>query len=126
MSRWTCLVFVLLTACNLGAKPDASGDFPNLFPKTPLSKDICLNDEDCVMSALQDGQCCPDPCGDRHLHHRDKHIKLVKHIEEICDPKVFSCPEAVCPEDATTQVGKCIEKRCVQVDALSTSEQPAP
>ena len=117
MNRLWLLALFMLQACSFGSRPSTDGSFSRLFPKTPLSNDLCLHDQDCVVSDLTDGNCCPEPCDPpANLFHRDRLSKLKAHIQQICEPDTFECTVAECVEPTVRYEGRCIEKRCVRIE----------
>ena len=114
---WVSTV-LLLSACTFGRNVDEHGQYPNLFPKTPLSESPCLEDQDCIVTHLIDGQCCADPpTAASNLYTRDQFQQLVAHQKEVCrDPQEpFSCTDHP-PTGHIDYVihGACVDQRCVK------------
>ena len=109
---WPCV------GCTFGPNVNEEGEYPRLFPKTPLSESPCLEDQDCVVTHLVDGQCCPDaPTSASNLYTRDQYRQLVAHQKEVCnDPQEpYTCPEH--PPAGHIEVviqGACVEQRCIK------------
>ena len=119
MSPGTFIVMLwIFTGCTVGPNVDEDGEYPRLFPKTPLSESPCLEDQDCVVTHLVDGQCCPDaPTSASNLYTRDQYRQLLAHQKEVCnDPKEpYTCPEH--PPAGHIEVvlqGACVEQRCIK------------
>ena len=109
---------LLFSACTFGRNVDEQGQYPRLFPKTPLSESPCLEDQDCIITHLIDGQCCADPpTAASNLYTRDQFQQLVAHQEEVCNDaqEPYTCPEHP-PQGHIETVfhGACVEQRCVK------------
>ena len=113
-------LLALLFGCPNSKMVNEDGEFSRLFPKTPLSEAPCLEDQDCVVTHLQDGHCCPGPIHNAsHLYTRDQFDRLVSHQAQICTESEadYTCPPAAAPPTHidTVNKGRCIEQRCVLV-----------
>ena len=124
---------LLLTACTFAREVvDDEGNYSRLFPKTPLSDAPCIEDQDCVVTPLKDGSCCPDPAhGAKNLYSKDQFDKLVAHQAQICGELEgnFTCPEVEPPSHIETVFrGACVENRCVvkEVPAEAPGSDVAP
>lgn|GEM_PF-2802848 len=116
--RWSIPAMFLLTACTFAREVvDDEGNYSRLFPKTPLSDAPCIEDQDCVVTPIRDGSCCPDPPhGAKNLYSKDQFDKLVAHQAQICGELEgnFTCPEFESPTHIETVYrGACVENRCV-------------
>jgi len=128
----TVLPLLFLTACTVGRHVEEDGKYPPLFPQTPLSESPCLEDQDCVVTHLNDGQCCPDPITDAsNLYARDQYEKLVDHQRVVChdEKEPYSCPDTPAPGHIEfVYRGACVEQRCIKKrvpsDAPHTPPQP--
>ncbi len=130
------LVFSVATliSCNTASHVDESGKYPTLFPQTPLSEAPCLEDQDCVVTHLRVGQCCPDPITEAsNLFSKDQYEKLVAHQRVVCNDKTetYTCPEPPAPGHIEfVYQGACVEQRCVKkkvpADAPHTPPQSQP
>ena len=112
------LLLAPMAACTFGPNVNKDGEYPHLFPKTPLSESPCLEDQDCIVTHLIDGQCCPDPSTSAsNLYTRDQFQQLLAHQKDVCnDPQEpYTCPEH--PPAGHIDVviqGACVQKRCVK------------
>ena len=109
---------VLFFGCSLGQHVDQDGKYSSLFPKTPLSDSPCIEDQDCVVSHLIDGQCCSDPPNAAsHLYTKDQFEQLLAHQRLICNDQQdpYTCPEhAESGHIEYVYQGACVEQRCVK------------
>jgi len=126
-------LLLLLTACTFAREVvDDEGNYSRLFPKTPLSDAPCIEDQDCVVTPLKDGSCCPDPPhGAKNLYSKDQFDKLVSHQAQICGELEgnFTCPEVEPPTHIETVFrGACVENRCIvkEVPAEAPGSDVAP
>ena len=114
----TFFLSVALLGCTFGRNVDEQGQYPRLFPKTPLSESPCLEDQDCIITHLIDGQCCADPpTAASNLYTRDQFQQLLAHQKEVCNDvqEPYTCPEH--PPSGhieTVFKGACVEQRCVR------------
>ncbi len=111
-------ISVVLMGCPNSKMVDNNGKYSRLFPKTPLSEAPCLEDQDCVITHLKDGQCCPDPqYSASNLYTRDQFDQLVAHQAQICAESQdrYNCPpHPDQPEHIhTVNKGQCVDQRCV-------------
>jgi len=118
MKTFLPILVCVLAACTLGSHVDEDGQYQALFPKTPLSEAPCLEDQDCVVTHLIDGQCCPNaPTSASNLYSRDQFERLLVHQQQMCndaqDP--YTCPEHP-PTGHIEYVyqGACVEQRCIK------------
>ena len=111
------LLAVLMLSCSSGQMVDDQGRYSRLFPKTPLSDAPCIEDQDCIVTPLKDGSCCPDSVHSaQNLYSRDQYDKLVAHQAQICLERQgqFTCPEPKPPGHIDMVYrGACVENRCV-------------
>ena len=111
------LLFQAVLACHTGSPVGSDGTTDRLFPKTPLSDAPCLEDQDCVVTHLIDGNCCSDPeYAKRNLYTRDQFQQLVAHQNQVCVESQghYTCPEPEAPGHVETVFhGACVEQRCV-------------
>ena len=74
------MLIASLDGCPPRKMVDEKGEYGQLFPQTPLSEAPCLEDQDCVVTHLKDGHCCPDPeYNPSNLYTRDQYDRLVAH-----------------------------------------------
>ena len=111
------LIVGFLTACQFGRHANEEGKYPPLFPQTPLSEAPCLEDQDCVVSHLIDGECCPEPTTSAsNVYTRDQYDQLVQHQKLMCNDAqdTYTCPEHP-PRGHIEYVlqGACVNQRCV-------------
>jgi len=127
-------LITLLAGCP-SSKVDDDGSYSRLFPKTPLSEAPCLEDQDCIVTHLKDGSCCPDPVlGASNLYTRDQFAKLLVHQSEICpaSESSYTCPPPPPPPGHidTVNKGQCVNQKCVLIkvpsDAPGTPTPPIP
>ena len=125
----------VLAGCPTRKMVDDNGEYGRLFPNTPLSEAPCLEDQDCIVTHLKDGQCCPDPVySASNLYTRDQFDRLIAHQAQICTESMatFSCAEHPPPPTHIDSVfkGQCVEQRCVikkvPSDAPGAPEAPRP
>jgi len=111
-------ILLIVSGCSFGQHVENDGEYPTLFPKTPLSEAPCLEDQDCVVTHLKDGQCCPDPITEAsNLYSKDQFEKLVSHQKVVCNDKqdTYTCPEPPKPGHIEyVYQGACVEQRCVK------------
>jgi len=123
---------LLFASCSLGRMVDDEGRYSTLFPTTPLSDAPCIEDQDCVITHLVDGQCCPGPAHNpSNLYTRDQFDRLVTHQAQICTESrdSYTCPEhAPAGHIDTVFKGMCIENRCLKrsVPAENPAAPPPP
>jgi hypothetical protein len=125
---------LFLGGCTVGRHVDEDGTYPPLFPQTPLSESPCLEDQDCVVTHLNDGQCCPNPITEAsNLVARDQFDKLVNHQNVVChdEKEPYACPVDPAPGHIEfVYQGACVEQRCVRrkvpSDAPHTPTLPPP
>ena len=114
MMIWTALITL---ACHTGSPVDENGKTARLFPKSPLSDAPCIEDQDCVVTHLKDGNCCSDPEFNKtNLYTRDQFQQLVAHQSQICVESAdhYTCPPHPSPGHIETIFhGACVENRCV-------------
>ena len=104
-------------ACHTGSPVGSDGTTDRLFPQTPLSDAPCMEDQDCVVTHLIDGNCCSDPeYAKKNLYTRDQFQQLVAHQNQVCVESQghYTCPEPEAPGHVETVFhGACVEQRCV-------------
>ena len=111
------LFMMAAVACHTGSPVESDGTTARLFPKTPLSDAPCMEDQDCVVTHLIDGNCCSAPeYAKKSLYTRDQFQQLVAHQEHVCVESRghYTCPEPEAPGHVDTVFhGACVEQRCV-------------
>ena len=113
------LIASFMAGCQFGFGQHANdeGKYPPLFPQTPLSEAPCLEDQDCVVSHLIDGACCPEPTtAASNVYTQDQYTQLVEHQKLMCNDAqdTYPCPEHP-PRGHIEYVlqGACVNQRCV-------------
>ena len=130
--RFALPALLLLTSCFANEMVDDEGRYSRLFPKTPFSDAPCIEDQDCVVTPIRDGSCCPDPPhGAKNLYSKDQFDKLVAHQAQICGELEgnFTCPDAApTGHIETVYRGACVENRCIvkEVPAEAPGSDIAP
>jgi len=123
------LAIPFLAGCSFGKMVDDDGHYNRLFPASPLSEAPCIEDQDCVITHLIDGECCPDPeYSPSNLYTRDQYDQLVAHQAQICAESqgTYTCPQPGKQGHVqSVNHGVCIQNRCV-IKAVPVEDPAAP
>jgi hypothetical protein len=99
---------------------------PSSFP--PLASSwgerafACKRDEDCVLTALRDGDCCPRVCGTDHAYARSFRDALKGAVDATCP--CAQCIEGLCKQPTVRHEAACQEQRCVAREVWRKDGKP--
>jgi len=119
----TLVLAVTLLGAAYAARADAPGpDFPapatharakKQAPKPVASKmsDRCKTDDDCALTAFNDGACCPTLCQERAVSKTS--ADAIQKYAAVCKKPGTGCPELACAPPAMARQAACVNRKCV-------------
>ena len=73
----------------------------------------CGRDEECGLTKLKDGECCPDLCDKEHFSYRRGFIpRLEAHQRKVCGERYRNCQGALCDGFSGRWRAFCRQGRC--------------